>query len=1189
MKRQIQRLLGLTALALGLGLGFSAPASAANFTCAGVPSGAQSGNAVIGTAGTACTIPSTGANFSGTITILGSTISTTGAITAGGTLAVTGTSTVNVKALTGSSVAVNTNANITTTTINSSSSLNVATTSGTVTTGALTGGNATLQVTGTGNVTTAAVVSGGAINVTSSAGKVTTTTLTSGSSNDIVVMSNSDLQTGKVQSSGSFGATSTTGLIKVTSTITTNIGANGGNVLLQANGNISSGVISTSGGAKTGGVEIDANKGGASSLFTIGSATANGVAGINTSNTTGGGTANNSVVGGLFITNGTASSTGGITVTAMSAINVAASASRSGLIFLNAQNGTLTLPTGTLNANGPSGQGAGQILLLANTVNTASGTILSATQAAGVAGTTHGVLIAATTVNVTGTGLQVLANGDGIAGQSNSAFAEIVPQGTATISSTLSLDDLRWTATANGPFTAPVTIAGAGAAFTLSANGSNATASVQAFPITLTNGATTITSKGSTNHQVVIQNNTSTGGSGLAMTGNGAVLIDASGLATGDLAGAVNLVVQNANITVPSFTIQANAAGSSGFGGNIFFETAALTLGTSTTSKFTANGPSAGTGNGGNITVFPNAISNLKLGTNPGELQVLANGGSTGGDGGTIDVNPFPGSITIDTVNAVSAAALGTNGKGGSVTLIGNPSVFVTSTLNGAAINVDGKGTGDGGLVKIWSQATLNIGTTPGALAVSAKSTGTGKGGSIEIGYVPTLTIADLSASAGVGNGGNGAGGTINIHDIGQLTVTGTVSADASGTGAAGSVTLGQTAFNAMTLDGSTISASADGTANGSGKGGQVSITNLGTISLNNTTLRADGGLTGGDAGTISVSVDSTTSPIDVTTATISAKAGTDGNNTAVGGQLTINKATSNLGIIDVNAVMKVDGGQKVATTDSDGKISLNGIPCQQWKTGFQNAGNAFPATYWNCIDGTQATGMPVATAANSLEAGLRSLLGSTKDPKHPSVQIYVMPQINSYQAFFGRPIVNIVGGYGITNAPTRVSVSFASVYNQAGNLVSATVYSNSPTIMQGAMVHELGHELDYIWGNISGTAAFENLRVPDYSFLDVDPNTHATRPCNTVFDPTSPFCADEVQNGRSNSQELVFQYPDLADTNPSLRDSEFFAKVFEHIKSVQPGSGYAVDPWLEAPLRFLPGMTNFIQGLINNPPGATN
>lgn len=1045
MKRQIQRMLGLTALALGLALGFSAPAMAANYTgsCAGVPSGAQTGNAIIGTAGTACTIPSTGANFTGTITINGSTITTTGAVTAGGALAVTGTSTVNMKALTGSSVAVNTNANITTTTINSSSSLNVATTAGTVTTGALTGGNATLQVTGTGNVTTAAVVSGGAINVTSSAGKVTTTTLTSGSSSDIVIMSNSDLQTGKVLASGGFGATSSTGLIKVTSTITTNTGANGGNVLLQANGNISSGAISTSGGAKTGGVEIDANMGGASSLFTIGSATANGVASINTSNTTGGGTANNFVIGGLFITNGTASSTGGITVTSMSAINVAASASRSGLVLLNAQNGAITLPTGTLSSNGAAGQGAGQITLLANTVNTASGTILSATQAAGVAGTTHGVVIAATTINVAGTGFQVLGNGDGITSQSNSAFAEIVPKGATTISSTGNLDNLQWSVTTAGPYNLPVTIAGSGAAFTLSANGSNATASLLAFPLTLTNGATTITSKGSTNHQVVIENNSSTGGSGLVLTGNGAVLIDASGAATGDLAGAVNLVLQNANITVPSFTIQSNAAGSSGYGGNIFFQTAALTLGTSTTSKFTANGPSSGTGNGGSITVFPNAISNLKLGTNPGELQVLANGGSTGGDGGTIDVNPFPGSITIDTVNAVSAAVLGTNGKGGSVTLIGNPSLFVTSTLTGAAINVDGKGTGDGGMVKIWATNPLTLGTAAGQLSLSAKNNGgTGKGGTIEIGYSSNLTSnVALSAAAGTGTGSNGAGGSINIHDIGQLTINADLSVEGRGTGFPGTIKLVQTGAGPnMTFNNAVVSASGD--QNGDASGHDIDITSASGISFNATILAVDASSTGNSfGGSVHISV---TSPLNVPTGlNITAQGASNGD----GGIVVINNVTTLL----VNQNIKVDGGSSIDSTHFDGSITINSVTCQQWKT----SGMAWPKTFWDCVNPTAPTAAEksiafgASTFITSAIVNTPGQLGSASN----NIQIYAMKSYNDYAEFFEGTSSTLNGALGYTNYSQRASAAFD--HFQDGT--SLTQY------YPGTIVHELGHEWDQI------------------------------------------------------------------------------------------------------------------------------
>jgi hypothetical protein len=1090
MKRQIQRLLGLTALALGLGLGFSAPALA-NYTgsCAGVPSGSQSGNAIIGTAGTACTIPVGGATFTGTITINGSTITTTGAIAAGGALTVNGTSTVNMKALTGSSVAVNTNANITTTTINSSSSLNVATTAGTVTTGALTGaGTGDLVITGTGNVKTAAVVSGGKINITSSGGTVTTTSLTSGNSGDIVIMSNGDLQTGAVKSGISFGATSTTGLIKVTSTITTNIGANGGNVLLKANGNISSGAISTSGTARVGAVEIDANMGGASTVFTIGQSTANGVVSINTSTTTGGGTANNFVGGGLFITNGTASSTGGITVTSSAAINVAASASRSGLIFLNAQNGTITLPAASqaLRSDGAAGQGAGQIALLANAVTTASGTVVSASQASGVAGTSHGVVIAANTINLAGTGMQVLGNGDGITGQSGSAFAAIVPKGAATITSTGVLNNLIWNLTIAGPYNQPVTVQGAGAAFTVSANGSNATTSLLAYPLTMTNGATTITSKGSTNHLVAIQNSgTLTGTSGLALTGSGAVLIDASGLASGDLAGAVSLYVDKANITVPSFTIQANAAGSSGFGGNISFQSSALTLGSGTTSKMQANGPT-GSGNGGSITVFPgNMATALKLGTNAGDLQVIANGGTTGGDGGTIDVNPFPGDILIDTLNAVSATVLGSSGNGGNVTLIGNPNVTVNNLLTGATINVDGKGTGNAGKIVILGQSTLNVGTGVGALSLSAQATGTGNGGSIELGFLSNLHVDSMSVSAITGTSGNGTGGTINVHDIGQLTVTGTVLANGAGTGKAGTITLGQTALTPMTLTGSTISASGDPA--GTGDGNQVTISNAGIITLDNATIDAQGGQAGagGKGGKITINITGASStPADISLAHINANALSTGS--LDGGTVTINKvaAASGDNAIDPLASINVKSGNSAGTGVIGGTIVLNGTTCARQNTGY----TTWPVSYWKCTNPASGQDTIPAAFGNTYLGNLKTQLSSH------FVELFVFTQNSAFTSFFNATLTQELAGVTF-NVTT-------------GNTIYVNLFETglTDTNLNEVTGHESGHAAEKTYGSANESASTTYLNFVQNDFLNLDYSAVGTSDAtSTRRDPCSP------------------------------------------------------------------------------------
>ncbi len=136
----------------------------------------------------------------------------------------------------------------------------------------------------------------------------------------------------------------------------------------MASGNIGLGVINTHGGASSGFVEIDANVGNATSTaFTIGTAGAsNGVTSVNTSNTTAGTTGGLTIGDGLFVVNGSSSATGGITITSSTAINVSATESRAGGIFLYGQMGTITLPSGRLNADGAAGQGAGDIEFYAN-------------------------------------------------------------------------------------------------------------------------------------------------------------------------------------------------------------------------------------------------------------------------------------------------------------------------------------------------------------------------------------------------------------------------------------------------------------------------------------------------------------------------------------------------------------------------------------------------------------------------------------------------------------------------------------------------------------------------------------------------------------------------------------------------------------------------------------------------------
>ena len=119
--------------------------------------------------------------------------------------------------------------------------------------------------------------------------------------------------------------------------------------MLFAQGDISAGNITVSNMsvplAYAGAVDIKSNLGGASSPFVIGlTGQTNGVGTITTNTGQGGGIQAQYTHGGVYVTNGTANSTGDITVNASSSISVTATASKAGFIILNANVGTITLP-----------------------------------------------------------------------------------------------------------------------------------------------------------------------------------------------------------------------------------------------------------------------------------------------------------------------------------------------------------------------------------------------------------------------------------------------------------------------------------------------------------------------------------------------------------------------------------------------------------------------------------------------------------------------------------------------------------------------------------------------------------------------------------------------------------------------------------------------------------------------------
>jgi hypothetical protein len=280
---------------------------------------------------------------------------------------------------------------------------------------------------------------------------------------------------------------------------------------------------------------------------------------------------------------------------------------------------------------------------------------------------------------VTGaSGLAVHADGNGASGYSYSAYADLVAQGSISVSSNEDPEDIFWEPDFSGILytDAPLTVAGSSAPITVTANGLNAAVTISAYPIEFTNGLVTLQSNGgSTNEVFAGYYGTTDDANGLTFSGNGAVLLDASSIGGGNDGGAVQIYVDQATISSPSFTVNANGPSSGdGAGGTISLEASELTLDGSTTASLSANAASSGTGNASAsaITFYPGS-SSFNIGSGEGEWAFAARGGSTSGNGGTIALDGYSSAVTVYGAGAmttpIDVSAPGTTGNGGTINL----------------------------------------------------------------------------------------------------------------------------------------------------------------------------------------------------------------------------------------------------------------------------------------------------------------------------------------------------------------------------------------------------------------------------------------------------------------------------------------------------------------------------------------
>ncbi len=507
---------------------------------------------------------------------------------------------------------------------------------------------------------------------------------------------------------------------------TSDVESTNANIMLRAQGAINTKNIRNNGtqlaaSKRSGAIQIDVNMSGANNPFTIGGA--GGIDGtIDTRSQNGGGIQSQRVESGIRITNGTANSTGGITVVSMANIKVRNQTSRSGQIELNARKGILSLPSGILDASEQGPNGAGLIYLFAKTISTQDGTIVRANQATSSPSNVHQVMIAAETIQYQGlSGLAITANGGGLS-SSLSSEVYVLPQGAVNSTSNNTLLNLLWTRPFVGnffEFLGEVHFeGGSNAKLLIGADGNFSRVAITGYPVTFTGQNITLQSRGNgLRNDVLIGYGvssvfTQTKGISFFDGGTGNLTINVNGLESGNKGGLIQLQtdVMFLDGAQHKFQAQGSSAGDAD-GGQIIAVGTQFRLRQTATATMAADAALNGSGNAktdgnGAVAIFLNgttSIPKVSLGTEPGLLKITANGGKTGGNGGFVNI----GAQAIDVVStdSVSAVARGTDGDGGMVTLAGNITLYpVSGKTVEDVIKATGHGTGKGGKITAFYQ-----------------------------------------------------------------------------------------------------------------------------------------------------------------------------------------------------------------------------------------------------------------------------------------------------------------------------------------------------------------------------------------------------------------------------------------------------------------------------------------------------
>lgn len=662
------------------------------------------------------------------------------------------------------------------------------------------------------------------------------------------------------------------------------------------------------GSVKTGGIQIDANLSGTSTEFVIGQSSANGVSGSILANTSiGQSNVSNEFEGGIRVVNGSSGSTGGIRVISMTNLQAKATSSRAGVVSLDAQNGTLTLPSGKLDLEGATGEMGGLVFLAANTLSVADGTIISTAQDSTAADSYHSIIVAVTKIEYRGTdGLKLIADGNGLESVKSIVIG---PRFSAYSSSNNSLSGLAWLINYGYNDNAELTIDGTGgtndtAPLLLRSDGNNSSISITGYPIVTRGGDVTIQTHGATNHDIDLGFfGAFSDSAGIAIENDGEFKIDADG--KDGNGGRIRIRADQAEITALDFIVTASGPSSGdGDSGRITWETKTFALGPNTKASLQANGATNGVGNAiygeeFSTILFEPGEGEVTLGMEEGQLNLSARGGASSGNGGKITFKDLPSAVIVHgaVVNSpvIDVSVPGTEGDGGVLSITTADSLTFTTDDSRLTANA-GSVSGVGGTIQI-SAASLNVNGTNARILANGRDTGHG-------GKIVVKISGDFAIANGVGTvsfearnvdllddnfNGNADGGAIELESGGSLDIY----------------------AQALSVDGGQ-------------KGGTIKAKGENVIVSGNFT--ANGGANG-DGGLISIDANSLSLPAEENT-----RLEASGFGTGNGGEISLKAKGQPIIVGEGNAEVSLvaksndsgDGGK--VTLESDSNIELNGL-----------------------------------------------------------------------------------------------------------------------------------------------------------------------------------------------------------------------------------------------------------------------